>query len=150
MKIRRFSKHLHFVFQLFIFLAGLLGFWQQLCTLEITVFRGRSCFIGHLQDSCLSSGKVVLHPCRSWWTEFYRGHTEIQDRLHSPKGEEDSVPTGTFATSCPGTESQDLVDILKSRGGFHQLVHSIRSPSSMETWVQNIVTCTGVIINLFS
>lgn len=68
MKIRRFRKYLHFVFQLFMFLAGLLGFWQQLCTLEMTVFPeeevillGTTGQLSEFWESCAVSLQVMVN-----------------------------------------------------------------------------------------
>lgn len=76
-------------------------------------------------QSTLSSGKraASLQVMLVWrqGTEFYRGHLEIQDKVDSPKQEEDSVMMGIFATSWLGTESQALMCILRIRGGLCDL-----------------------------
>lgn len=53
-----------FVFQLFIFLAGLLGFWQQLCMLEVAVLldlQGGRDFMGHYGTAVSPTGEVSSH-----------------------------------------------------------------------------------------
>lgn len=92
------------MFRLFVFLVGLLGFWQQLCILEVTVFselQGQGDFIGHSRTTVSPAGAVsshrvhcVLGKCAAslqvtlvWrqGPEFYRGHAEIWDDVDSPK-----------------------------------------------------------------
>lgn len=114
------------------FSCWVLGFWQQLCALEMTVFSeeevillGTTGQLSEFWESCAASLQVMV-------SRILQGHVEIRDRLYSPKGDEDCVLMGTFA-SCPGTESQGLVGILRSCGGFHQVVHNIRSSPSIKT-----------------
>lgn len=52
MKIRRFRKHLHFVFQLFIFSCWAFGILAAVVyTGNDSVFRGRSYFVGHYKTT---------------------------------------------------------------------------------------------------
>lgn len=136
MKIRRLRKYLHFVFQLFIFPAGLLGFWQRCVHWKWQCFQRMKLFYWALQDTTAVwvLGKLCCIPAGRGEQSFYRGHVEIQDRLYSPKG--GFCTDGHICSKLPryrksgsGGYSQESW-WLPSRGPWHQKLFLYKDLSS--------------------